>query len=176
VQVPSFGIQAAWVALVAIYAVLTGQSQTLWGAAALDATFASHGDRTDSVLGADFKTTTGTGVSYTATTGRALTTAAGTLICRLPLKTGDRIKSVVALLGGDGAVDVTSFVVQLVTAGGASSTIGSTTATNLTSSDVPIDVSDTKLAVGDSICVAITANAALLTLDNCRYTYDHPWS
>ena len=176
VQARSSIFNAMYNALVALYAVLTGQAQAIWSAASLDATFASHGDRTDAVLGVDFKSTSGTNVTYVASIGRILTGAAVTVVARLPLKTGDRIKSVTALLGGDGSVDVTSFDVRLVTVSGTSSSIGSTTVNNITSGDTTINVTDTTLGVGESICVSITCNAALFVVDNCRYTYDHPWS
>lgn len=178
-QLKSSDLNAMMDALQAMHALLTGQAQSIWSASALTvpgpitAADFKHGDVTDTVLGTDFVSSTGAGVSYT-NTGRVLTTSAVSLFCRLPLRTGHRIKSVTALVGGDGAVDFTAFNVKKVSISGTTTTIGSTTITNAVGGDVTIDVTDTQLGVGESILIEFTVNAALADVDNVRYTYDRP--
>lgn len=157
---------ATWNSLVALWARLTGQTQTTW-----PNDFA-HGDRTEVVLGTDFKSSTGTNVT-SDDSGAIATTALTVLLCRLPLRAGDQIKSVLPTLTGNGTVD-TSFDVRKITVIGGQSSIGSTSFNNVGTVITTLDVTDTLLGVGESILVVLNVNAAGLSILNCRYTYDHP--
>jgi hypothetical protein len=179
-QVKSADLNGTWNSLVALYDLLTGQAESVWsGNIKVAGQFSGlgnnigHGDRTDTILGADFKAASGT-VTYSD--NRIITSSAATLIARLPLRTGDRLKSITSLIGGDGSVDVTSYSIILYTSGGAPSTLASTSFSNLTSTDAPIDFTDTTLAAGQAVLIKVVANATLFALDDVRYTYDRPVS
>lgn len=169
-QIKSDNDNGVWNALAALWARLTGQTQTIW-----PADFA-HGDRTDIILGADFKSTTNTNVTYN-TSGFAITGASVTLEARLPLRGGDQLKSVTLVFTGDGSVDITSMDVRLISTGGSASSIGSSSQNDITTLTRTIDVTDTIIGAGTSnaaILVAIAANASGLNVLNCQYTYDRP--
>lgn len=131
---------------------------------------AAGGDVTDTILGEDFKATTGS-VAYVD--GRILTLSAATIVARLPLRTGDRLKSITSIIGGDGQVDAPLYSVLLIT-DGVPSTLASTSLSDLLFAEAHLDVPDTTLAVGQAVLVKVASSAALLVLDDVRYTYDHP--
>lgn len=134
--------------------------------------------QTDTILGIDFVSITGTNVTYDVNSGRAQTTAATTLLARLPVRTNDRLKSIRVFMTGDGAVDVTSIEVW-EQSNTARNLLGSSSSTNVSSTTVAIDVTDTQLlassgSAGDAIYVLLIVNAAGLNLYNVTYTYDRP--
>lgn len=134
--------------------------------------------QTDTILGVDFVSTTGTNVTYDVNSGRAQTTGATTLIARLPLRTSDRLKSIRIFITGDGAVDVTSIEVW-EQSNTSRNLIGSSSSSNVSSTTVAIDVTDTQLiassgSAGDAIYVLLIVNATGLNLYNVTYTYDRP--
>lgn len=107
--------------------------------------------------------------------GYVLSSAAGTFYMQVPLKQGDRIKSVTFARYGDGAADVTVDVQVLSSAGAITSTGGGTVTNPAASwSDSTFDLTDTTLAAGDAAFFIATGNAANLRIGTIRVTYDRP--
>jgi hypothetical protein len=135
--------------------------------------------QTDTILGVDFVSATNANVTYDINTGRAQTTAAVNLIARIPLRSFDRLKQIQVFMTGDSSVDVTLEVWQQSNT--SHNLIGSGSASNVSSTTVTIDVTDTELlattgGTGDAIYVNVIANATGLNLYNVRYTYDRPFT
>jgi hypothetical protein len=131
-----------------------------------------HGDR---VL--NLPATIGqTSISVAYGFGELVWNASGTVRFPIPLRQGDRIKSISCARYGDAAVDVTTWEVYRISNLNVPTTIGSTTLTNVpvAVADTTIDVTDTTLGSGDTIMMTITANAATFALVNIRVTYDRP--
>lgn len=124
---------------------------------------------TDSLLGADFYSSVPN--SFVDSSGRLWTNSATMLSSRLPLRAGDRLIDVGAMLVGDDVVDA-MIDIRKVTAGGISSSIGSANVTNIESATPTIDVVDTSVGIGESVLAIVWANAAQLGLINMRYTYN----
>lgn len=131
----------------------------------------SHGDRVLAIAGAAANATTN--VSYTS--GAIGTTGVATINLAVPLRVGDRIKSVAFRYGGDNAVDVTSLDVFTLD-DSVVSVIGTTTITNASAAGatLTLDVTDTTLTSTMAIGITLAVNAANFTLVSVRVTYDHP--
>lgn len=113
-------------------------------------------------------------VSVTSS-GSAACSAGTTLWFPIPLKVGDRIKSVTFARFGDGAVDLT-IDISTHDSSGTSTSIGSTAVTNAIAAwaDTTVDVTDTVIAALQTVALSVVANAALAALDCIRVTYDRP--
>lgn len=108
-----------------------------------------------------------------------LASAGGSFVVPIPLKEGDRIKSVTFARYGDGAADFTTGTkVHKVTAAGVVSDIGlSGGVANPPAAwaDTTIDVNpDVTLAAGEAVFIIFDGNAANLRVGPIRVTYDHP--
>lgn len=150
--------------------VVSGQNITLAGTADI-----KHGDRVlnlhpfGSVNTANWAPNAASG-GYMASSG------AGTLDIPIPLRQGDRIKSVTYAIFGDGVADFSLVDVRTLTAAGVSASIGSTSHTNPPASwaDQTIDTADTTLAAGQTAWLELNGNATGLRVGSVRVTYDRP--
>jgi hypothetical protein len=146
-------------------------SMTSAGVVAADG---KHGDRILCLSGAAAAAVTG--VSFTTNPGEATSTASTNIVLPIPLREGDRIKSITVARFGDGAVDL-QFDAFKVTPAGASTNIGGPVAvTNAAAawSDSTIDVTDTTIASGLVVYLNMFANATGARFNNIRVTYDRP--
>lgn len=158
----------AWKAL---YALLTGQSQSVWDGIELAGDL-YHGDRE-----LNLNATSGGGnANFTVNAaGYVISTASGTWYMVVPLRTGDRIKSISFLAYGDGAADLTTEVNSF--AGTMTGTgIGTDTTNDIAASwtTITINVTDTTYATRSSVVIAFSASAANLRIGNVCATYDRP--
>ena len=133
-----------------------------------------HGDRTLVIMGTAAVVATGT-ATYTTTDYSVATTAAATLAWSVPVKTGDRIKSVTFAMSGNGTVDGSAFV-DVVSAGGALTGIGTSTLTNVAAgfADRTVSFTSHTMAAGEGLGFSVTSNAAALSINNIRVVYDRP--
>lgn len=133
----------------------------------------SHGDRTLTVSGADANANSN--VSYTSAIGATTTTGAATIVIAIPLRVGDRIKSVAFYYIGDNAVDVSSVDV-LVNDTSAVTVIGTSSITNAPAAGatLTIDVTDTTITSTMTLYASLVVLAANFALHQVRATYDHP--
>lgn len=139
--------------------------------------FDTHGDRVLTISAAAFTASTATDLTMNpggTTPVRAVSGTPTTAYLAIPLRTGDRIKSVVYSRLGDGVVDTVDAVV-VVTAAGGSTTIFTGSESNITAAwaDRTANVTDTVLAAGETVTLQI-ATGANLQLGNVRITYDRP--
>lgn len=119
-----------------------------------------------------------------ATTGAAVQTpvrwtftSSGAIHYPLPLRQGDRLKSITFARKGDGAADIGLADVIKTTAAGVDTVLETISVNNPAAAwaDTTIDVDpDYTLAAGDTITLRITATAANIQIGNIRFTYDHP--
>lgn len=100
----------------------------------------------------------------------------GTALLGVPLKVGDRIKSVTFGSSGNTSADVTVTVYKTNALGVAVTSIGTVTLTNPTSTPAltTIDVTDTTLAANEAIVVRFDPNAAGIIIGTVQATYDRP--
>lgn len=119
--------------------------------------------------------------SRNATPMRTATTAACTLFLPIPLKTGDRIKSIIFAKKGNGTAtgDITAGDVVKTSAAGADTTIvgaGFIPINNIANawSDTTIDITDTTLAAGETVTMTLTLNESGMSLGNVRVIFDRP--
>lgn len=170
-QVFSADDNATWNALVALHARLTGQAQTTW-----PADFA-HGEETLLLSGAD-------AVATNANISRAnleeiVTTGSTALGWSFPLKVGDRPKVVRFDCHGDGAVDITSILLRIYHQNGTTTTLVSTSSTNvpalptLTTETLTV-ASPVALGATDRVLLTLNVSAANLTVPSVRMTFDRP--
>lgn len=103
--------------------------------------------------------------------------AAGELHVGIPLRKGDRIKSVEVKYFGDGAADITgaSLYVNSTTMG-QSEIASQATITNPAAAwtSFTLDPADTVLGTEESLVLRITVNAAAIRIGNITVRYDHP--
>jgi len=201
---------STWLALVQLWNLLTGQAQSIWDSVKLAVPATITGDLTvgddltvvdDAAIGGDL-TVTGDNyhgdrklnlagcagasrsstVSYETDGGGLYTgTSAATVYYALPLREGDRIKSLTFAMGGDGTADLTVDVRRCTdgTHGTATSSLGSNSYTNpgVSIADRTIDLTDTKLGAGEIVFVLATATAGAtvgIYLNNLIVTFDRP--
>lgn len=132
-----------------------------------------HGDRTLTINALDGNASAVWAVN---TTTKAMeSNGSGDLPVVLPLKVGDRIKSMRFMLIGNGTADITTTVTFLN-----ASMVGSSIGTNTTNNQaaawtaIPIDLTDTTIIADSSVVVVFAANAAGLMVGTITYTFDHP--
>lgn len=136
--------------------------------------------KTEVLAGFDFEVQSGTS-SITTEGRRDITSAGGLMMARLPLRTGDRLRSVLMTIHGDNTVDAT-WAIKKIAAAGTATTISSGTFTDVSSSSVVgtgpdvtgLPDSDTKLASGEFFFFQLAPNAANFGVNNIRVTYDRP--
>lgn len=94
----------------------------------------------------------------------------------IPLRVGDRVKSIAFSHFGDGAADITVAEAAVVNMDGTSTSLGSTSVSNPAAAwaTTTLNATDTTLATGQSLLFYVTTNAAGITLGNVAVTYDHP--
>lgn len=134
-----------------------------------------HGDRVLIIPGSAANSNGST--TYNTTTGAINSTGAATIFFQIPLRVGDRIKSVTYSMQGDGAADVTSVDVRtFVAATSTAASIGTTSHTNPAAgfADFTIDVTDTTIAATMSTWIQFVINATGISLAQLRITYDRP--
>ncbi len=196
-QVKSADANGTWNALVALYALLTGQAQAIWAAVTVAVawtfnalvTFAAglvvptgqhitlqgtsevkHGDRKLDLPPYAMMSTTAT-----PNTGNvALGTADAYL--GIPLVEGDRLKSIAVSVAGNGTADVDIILhVNGATGTQATPSSGSATVTNPGSMAVTtINPTDTVLGAGETFRLQFTPNATGVLVGNVCVTYDRP--
>lgn len=154
--------------------VPTAQNITLAGTADV-----KHGDRVLTLSAAMLiGAGNGSAMNLQSAPIRQVFGAAGTVMWALPLKEGDRIKSITTSLKGDGAVDLTAYQVIKTSAAGADTALASDVGVNNVSSswhDQTLDISpDYTLGAGEAITVLIQPNATGLEVGNLRITFDRP--
>lgn len=111
--------------------------------------------------------------------GYLLWSAATVLWLPVPLRAGDRVKSLVYARYGDGTVDATVTAYKYSTADVL--TILNASGTSLLDSnpagawaDQTIDLTDTTLAAGESMLVKFDVNGGAFRLGNVRLTFSRP--
>lgn len=109
----------------------------------------------------------------------AVSSGGGAVVYGIPLKEGDRLKSITFARFGDGIVDTTACYIYKTTAAGVGSDVsgGGITITNAAAAwtDSTVTVSaPAALAPGDSLALFVQVNAANFKIGNVRCTYDHP--
>lgn len=133
-----------------------------------------HGDRTFSLSAVGGQQISGT---MTRDSGGTVTsTSSATIGWMLPIRVGDRVKSVTFAGFGDGAVDATVELFKVTTTGG-TSTYATTTVTNAPSgwNDFTATAgSPTALPSTDSIFLRISCGAGTFAITNIRLVYDRP--
>lgn len=113
--------------------------------------------------------------AYVSGTGSITFSAGGGMTFAIPLKQGDRIKTITYSRSGDGVADITNAQVSHWTNAGVLMAIGTTSETNPGArADTTINVTDTTLAAGDTLLFELAANAANILIYNLRVTYDRP--
>lgn len=142
------------------------------------ATFSdAHGDRTMSTSALDGNVTAAW-VDNTTTKAMESNGASGgasDLMVVLPLKVGDRLKSIRFMLLGNGSADLVTTVTSL-----SASMVGSSIGTNTTNnqaaswSAIAIDITDTTIVADASVVVSFASSAAGLMIGTITYTFDHP--
>lgn len=133
-----------------------------------------HGDQVLEISGLSGRANAN--VTYNATTGSIASSGGGTtMLFAVPLRRGDRIKSVTYARLGTGAVDLFVNVYKL-TAAASRTLIGQNLEVNIgnTWGDRTIDVTDTKLAARETIFIEAIANATGINVGNISVTYDRP--
>lgn len=100
----------------------------------------------------------------------------GNFVMGIPLRTGDRIKSVTFARFGDGAQDITLIEVYKTSAAGSDTSLGSGSETNPGAAwaDTTLDVTDTTLAAGEALTLRIDVSGSNIALGAVRVTYDRP--
>lgn len=133
-----------------------------------------HGDLILNLSPAAWRSSTGAFVDaqdYFESTG------SGNAQVSLPLKLGDRVKSVVYQRYGDGAVDITNTDVVIYTNPGSPSEISDNpTVTNPAAAwnSTTATCTPTALTLGQSLQLRVSYNAAALRLGNIYVVYDRP--
>lgn len=123
--------------------------------------------------------TSGTAV-FNVTPIRFSSTSGCIMLFPIPLRQGDRIKSLTFARKGDGVVDVTTCDVVKTTAAGASASINpggmTVTINNVAAAwtDTTIDVTDTFLGAGESLALYVQPNQTGFEVGSIRVTYDRP--
>lgn len=171
-QVFSEDNNETWAALLALYRLLTGQAQAIWSAVNL-AVDLKHGDRTEALPGCAFAATSGWSVG----SGKASSTGSGNGQCALPLKVGDRLKSVTFQMTGNATVDMQADINKQTSAIAGDVSIGNNSQNDVPASNVTMTVNVTSpaaLAAGESVYLNVFANASGLTVSSVRYTFDRP--
>jgi hypothetical protein len=135
-----------------------------------------HGNRTLVISGVAAHAYPAGSAQQTFTPVRVISTANVTLFYSIPLITGDRIKHVVFPVFGNASADITAISVYVTSVAGVDTLIGSETVTNPAAAwvDIPVDVTDTTLAAGDTVTLVISISASGVAIGNVRVTYDHP--
>jgi DNA-binding beta-propeller fold protein YncE len=107
--------------------------------------------------------------------GYIVSTGNGTVQIAIPLRQGDRIKSVSYDRSGDGVCDINAVTIYLLDETGAVTDIGNTTESNVNAyGTTTIDVTDTTLGAKDTLYLHLSVNGANLKIYNLCVTYDHP--
>jgi hypothetical protein len=135
-----------------------------------------HGEL-ELVLPGLWKSNGSTTLTYFTGPIRTEVTSNGAVFLEIPTIVGQRITSVQFSMRGDGAADVVAAEVWKTTAAGASASIGSHAAINnepAAWSTKTIDVTDTTLLTGESLCVQVAMNATGIALGNLRVFYSKP--
>jgi len=188
-QIKSANETGAWQSLVALYDLLTGQIQAIWSAIviAMDVTLAAnhhftvsgtgdykHGDRVLVIPGCAATAVPNT--SFTTNLGKVASTALADIPVALPLREGDRIKSVTVARFGDGAVDIGFSVFATTTAGSSTQIGGPVSVINAVAAwtDTTISVTPTTLSSGVCLHLSMSPQDTGATFNNIRVTYDRP--
>jgi hypothetical protein len=133
-----------------------------------------HGDVEEAIPGCFLNSNGNT--TYSTVNGSISTTGAANIVGPIPLKVGDRIKSLTFSRAGDGVADITSAdVILFDPATGTALSLGSTTVTNPgAAADTTINVTDTTIVGNRSVFLLLAVNAANIVIHNVRWTKDHP--
>lgn len=136
----------------------------------------NHGDKTLTLSATAYAWATGTTATISTGPIRVSAGAAADFYMPIPLRVGDRVKSITISHYGDGAADINNYTVVVTAASGGTSGIGVTTVSNPPASWVqtPLDLTDTTLAEGESLTLIVGLNATGIELGNVKVTYDHP--
>lgn len=110
--------------------------------------------------------------------GYIKSTAAGRCAIPVPLKEGDRIETLVFARYGDSAADISGVEVYRMTAAGVLSDLATGTVTVVDPpaswGDTTIAVTDTTLAIGDTIYLRFAASAAGIRIGSVRVGFSRP--
>lgn len=106
-------------------------------------------------------------------------TAGGVGMWALPLRQGDRLKSLTFARFGDGVVDITACEIVKTKADGTGSTLvalGGLPLNNIAAAwtDTVLDPADYTLLAGERLDLLVQPNAANLEIGSIRALYDHP--
>jgi hypothetical protein len=117
---------------------------------------------------------TGTGYTHTVPNADLLSTGPTTMLCPLPLRTGDRLKLVSYTVSGSSTVTTTG-IVRLVNAGASTVIGGPHTLSGLAPGQTreTIDTVDTTLSSASAV-LFVHADGAGLSLNDIAVIYDHP--
>lgn len=136
-----------------------------------------HGDRV-LAFGGSSGVATNANITRSTTENALTSTGATTMLFSIPLHVGDRIKSVVFAVKGDGAADISTIDIKKVAADGTGTSLSPST-TSVTNpaaayADTTCTVTNTTLASGEQFYMLITISAANIEINNVRVTYDRP--
>lgn len=167
-QVHSDDDNAAWNALVALYDMLSGQTQSIWPN--------GHGLRPDIYPGCSAIDQGGVAPSRDITTGSLTSNGVSAHIYALRTRPGDHLLSVVIAAFGNASADASVALIK-VTAGGVPSTVASGTILNAPASWNDYTFSGTAtVGARDALFLTYSPTAAGLVINNVALNYDHPSS
>lgn len=132
-----------------------------------------HGDRVLQLPGCAATPST----NWTIASGKATSSGSGNIPVSLPLKQGDRLKSITFKRSGNGTVDMQADILKQTSVVGSDSSIGATTVNNVASGDNDTTVTVTSpaaLASGECEYLNVFASEAGLSFGVVRITYDRP--
>lgn len=133
-----------------------------------------HGDRTLQWAAAGALIAQ-TGTITTNLTADVVTGSSAIILGSVPLRKGDRIKSMSATFDGISSQNVTYFKVERVTATGTATSLGSTSTSGLTGPvTLTITLTNTTLGENEYFVVSASINAAGVLVRSLATTYDHP--
>ncbi len=135
-----------------------------------------HGDRVLNIPGSMGRANADTTFEFSGYSGSIESTASTTITWPIPLQVGDRIKSVTFRVFGraPNTADITAADVILITAAMGSTSLGTTTLSNVTGSiqSLTINVTDTALAANEHLFAGLVINAAGVVVFGVDVTYD----
>jgi len=193
-QIYSADDNATWSALVALHALLTGQSQSVWSGVTLADLLTANSGVTaaanqhvtvsgtgrhkhgDMVRNVSTITGSGSGWSFDSANGYLVSSGAGSWVIGIPTLVGERIKSLTFERYGDASADLTGTIYHKPkdTVGGTS--LFGISVTNAAAAwvDEACNFADQDIIDGDSMWIVLTASAANLRIGEIRVTFAFP--
>lgn len=136
----------------------------------------AHGERVLVIAGTAGTPESGVNFAPQRTPLRGTINSPGTVYYEIPLREGDRIKSITFSRKGDGVADISTLAVLKTTGAGVDAALVTTNDLNPAAAwaDHTIGGFNYVLAAGETVTLQITTNAAGISIGNVRVTYDRP--